>query len=115
MTGDETAIPTVGARGLDEVFEAISEANGRPPPWSGFEHGVLGSYRWAVGCQLGGPVTAVAAVLGAAGPCPAQLVAECEAAAVRLRESRGDDADAAYALGAYRALAWLCGHHDDRP
>ncbi|MFD5461805.1 hypothetical protein ACFWIQ_03125 [Kitasatospora sp. NPDC127059] len=114
MTSDETAIPAVGVRPLDEVFDAIEAANRRPQPWTGFDHGVLGAYRWAAGAQVAAPVTAAAA-LGAAGPCRAQLLAEHQAAAVRLRDALRASADAAYALGAYQALAWLCGHHEDRP
>ncbi|MEV7358377.1 hypothetical protein [Kitasatospora sp. NPDC091276] len=129
MTSDETTIPAVGVRLLDEVFDAIEAANGRPQPWTGFDHGILGAYRWAAGAQVAAPLTAAAA-LGATGPCRAQLLAECQAAAVRLRDvsalasasGEGDGADeganaanAAYALGAYQALAWLCGHHEDRP
>ncbi|MEU8516416.1 hypothetical protein AB0C76_33255 [Kitasatospora sp. NPDC048722] len=114
MTSDETTIPTVGVRPLDEVFDAIESANRRPVPWSGFDHGVLGAYRWAAGAQIAAPVTAAAA-LGTTGPCRAQLLAECQAAAVRLRDALEERTDAAYALGAYQALAWLCGHHEDRP
>ncbi|WP_369182356.1 hypothetical protein [Streptomyces sp. Y1] len=117
MTSDETTTPAVGVRPLAEVFDAIETANRRPQPWTGFEHGVLGAYRWAAGAQVAAPVTAAAA-LGATGPCRAQLLAECQAAAVRLREALAAGADgvgALGALGAYQALAWLCGHHDDRP
>ncbi|MFD0398911.1 hypothetical protein ACFVHI_12630 [Kitasatospora sp. NPDC127121] len=122
MTSDETTIPAVGVRLLDEVFDAIEAANGRPQPWTGFDHGILGAYRWAAGAQVAAPLTAAAA-LGATGPCRAQLLAECQAAAVRLRDTSAsgggdgadEDANAAYALGAYQALAWLCGHHEDRP
>ncbi|MBO1413285.1 hypothetical protein [Streptomyces sp. FH025] len=113
MTSDETTVPAVGVRPLDEVFDAIATANRRPQPWTGFDHGVLEAYRWAVGAQVAAPVTATA--LGAAGPCRAQLLAECQAAAVRVRDALEAGADGAGALGAYQALAWLCGHHDDRP
>ncbi|MFF3073381.1 hypothetical protein ACFVSN_35935 [Kitasatospora sp. NPDC057904] len=114
MTSDETAVPAVGVRRLDEVFDAVEAANRSPQPWTAFDHGVLGAYRWAVGTQVAAPVTASAA-LGAAGPCRAQLLAECQAAAVSLREALAAGADSRGALGAYQALAWLCGHHDDRP
>ncbi|MFE4482909.1 MULTISPECIES: hypothetical protein [Streptomycetaceae] len=114
MTSDETTIPAVGVRPLDEVFDAIETANRRPQPWGGFDHGVLGAYRWATGAQIAAPVTAVAA-LGATGPCRAQLLAECQAAAVHLRDALEERTDPAYALGTYQALAWLCGHHEDRP
>ncbi|MFB7908319.1 hypothetical protein ACFC1T_17965 [Kitasatospora sp. NPDC056076] len=114
MTSEETTIPAVGVRSLDEVFGAIESANCRPQPWTGFEHAVLGAYRWAAGAQVSAPVTAAAAV-GAVGPCRAQLLAECQAAEVRLRHALDAGTDAVSALGAYQALAWLCGHHDDRP
>ncbi|WP_030062278.1 hypothetical protein [Streptomyces novaecaesareae] len=113
MTSDET-IPAVGVRPLDEVFAAIDTANRRPRPWTGFEHGVLGAYRWAAGAQIAAPVTAVAAV-GANGPCRAQLLAECQAAAVGLRRALAQDTDHMYVLGAHQALAWLCGLHEDCP
>ncbi|AUY53540.1 hypothetical protein [Streptomyces sp. CB01881] len=114
MTSDERTIPAVGVRPLDEVFDAIESAHRRPQPWTGFDHGVLGAYRWAAGAQGEAPVT-TAAALGAMGPCRAQLLAECQAAAVRLRDALNERTDPAYALGAYQALAWLCGHHEDRP
>ncbi|MFB7909861.1 hypothetical protein ACFC1T_25835 [Kitasatospora sp. NPDC056076] len=114
MTTDETAIPAVGVRVLDEVFDAIETSNRRPQPWTGFDHGVLGAYRWAAGAQIAAPVTAAAAP-AASWPCRAQLLSECQAAAVRLRDALEDRTDAGYALGVYQALAWLCGHHEDRP
>ncbi|MFD8594291.1 hypothetical protein ACFV1L_04770 [Kitasatospora sp. NPDC059646] len=114
MTSEDTTVPAVGVRSLDEVLDAIEAAGRRPQPWTGFEHGVLRAYRWAAGLQAAAPVTAAAA-LGAVGPCRAQLLAECQAAAVRLRDASATGGDSAGALGVYRALAWLCGHHDDRP
>ncbi|MFF2078627.1 hypothetical protein ACFVXG_28240 [Kitasatospora sp. NPDC058162] len=114
MTTDEATIPAVGARGLDEVFEVTKAANRHPSPRTDFEHGVLASYRWATGVQTEAPVTEFASP-GAGGPCREQLFAECRSAAVRLRAALNDGADAGYVLGAYQALAWLCGHHDDHP
>ncbi|MFI2612633.1 hypothetical protein [Kitasatospora sp. NPDC018619] len=113
MTSDET-VPAVGVRPLDEVFAAIDKVNRRPRPWTGFEHGVLGAYRWAAGAQVAAPVTA-AATAAAGGPGHAQLLAECQAAAVHLRLVRSRGADHSYVLGVHRALAWLCGLHEDRP
>lgn len=112
MTTDDTVL--VGVRSADEVFAALDEVNGRSRPWTGYERGLLEAYRWAVGAQIGAPVTAGAAV-GAIGPCRAQLLAECQAAAVQIRAGEARVVDADRALGAYTALAWLCGHHDDRP
>ncbi|MGW3074642.1 MULTISPECIES: hypothetical protein [unclassified Kitasatospora] len=117
MTSDET-VPPVGVRPVDEVFAAIDKVNRRPRPWSGFEHGVLGAYRWAAGAQIAAPVTAAAtaaATDGATGPCHAQLLAECQAAAVHLHRVRAQGSDHSYVLGVHRALAWLCGLHEDRP
>ncbi|MFJ2866069.1 hypothetical protein [Kitasatospora sp. NPDC087314] len=113
MTSDDM-IPAVGVRPMDEVFAAIDTANRRPRPWTGFEHGVLGAYRWAVGAQIAAPVTATA-VPGTAGPCRAQLLAECQAAGVGLRQAVTRGADHVYVLGAHQALAWICGIHEDRP
>ncbi|MGW6918283.1 hypothetical protein ACWGB8_31395 [Kitasatospora sp. NPDC054939] len=111
-TEDDTML--VGVRSADEVFAALEEANGRRRPWTGYEHGLLGAYRWAVGAQIGAPVTAAAAV-GAIGPCRAQLLAECQAAGAQLGAGAVRAVDVDLALGAYSALAWVCGHHDDRP
>ncbi|MGW2254816.1 hypothetical protein ACWCXH_32215 [Kitasatospora sp. NPDC001660] len=55
------------------------------------------------GAQFAALVTAAA--LGATGPCRARLLAQCRAAAVRLREALVTGADGAGALGAYEALA----------
>ena len=68
----------------------------------------------AVGILPGAPVTDTAP-LGPHGPCRAQLLAECQAAGVRLGDAMRHSVDATYAFGAYRTLAWLCGHHEDRP
>ncbi|MFB7909898.1 hypothetical protein ACFC1T_26020 [Kitasatospora sp. NPDC056076] len=68
------------------------------------------SYQWATGAQLEAPVTA-----STSGPCRDQLFAERRSAAVKLRAALNDGADVSYALGAYQALAWLCGYHDDAP
>ncbi|MBP0449363.1 MULTISPECIES: hypothetical protein [unclassified Kitasatospora] len=114
MTAEETTMVAVGVRSVAEVFAALEAVNSRRQPWTRYEHGVLGAYRWAVGTQVGAPVTASAAV-GAAGPCRAQLLAEFQAAAVQIRAGAGRGVDADYALGAYGALAWLCGHHEELP
>ncbi|MFI9366871.1 hypothetical protein ACIG5E_38420 [Kitasatospora sp. NPDC053057] len=45
---------------------------------------LLEAYRWAAGTRTAAPVTA-AATAGPLGPCRAQLLAECQAAAVALR------------------------------
>ncbi|MFD8695453.1 hypothetical protein [Kitasatospora purpeofusca] len=109
-TEDETAV--VGVRAVDELFAALEELSMRRRPWTAYEQGMLESYRWAVGAQAQAPVTADEAV-GSSGPGRAQLLAECQAAAVQVRVAANPDADRA--LGAYAALAWLCGHHDERP
>ncbi|MFE6054934.1 hypothetical protein ACFQ6N_29640 [Kitasatospora sp. NPDC056446] len=114
MTTEEATIPAVGARGLDEVLEVTKAANRHPPPHTDFEHGVLASYQWATGAQPEAPVTASAPPVTGR-PCREQLFAECRSAAVKLRAALNDDADVGYVLGAYTALAWLCGHHDDHP
>ncbi|MFD0279867.1 hypothetical protein ACFVHB_39065 [Kitasatospora sp. NPDC127111] len=114
MTADETTMVAVGVRSAAEVFAALERANSRRPPWTRYDHGVVGAYRWAVGAQVGGPVTAAAAV-GAIGPCRAQLLAEFQAAAVEIRAGAARGVDADYALGAYGALAWICGHHEEQP
>ncbi|MFG3229565.1 hypothetical protein ACGF07_32945 [Kitasatospora sp. NPDC048194] len=110
MVSEDTAAVMVGVRPVDEVFAAPGAVS---EPCGGFERGLLGAYRWAVGAQVGAPVTANAAV-GAYGPCRAQLLAECQAAAVRIRQTADQAGERNWALGVFMALAWLCGHHDDR-
>ncbi|MFF9644377.1 hypothetical protein [Kitasatospora aureofaciens] len=110
MASEDTAV-VVGVRSVDEVFAALDEVNA---PRTGFEQGLLDAYRWAVGAQVDAPVTANAAV-GAYGPCRAQLLAECQAAAVHLRQAADRVGERERSLGIYMALAWLCGHHDERP
>ncbi|MEU9048098.1 MULTISPECIES: hypothetical protein [unclassified Kitasatospora] len=110
MASEDTTAVAVGVRSVDEVFAALETVNA---PRTGFEHGLLEAYRWAVGAQ-GAPVTANAAV-GAYGPCRAQLLAECQAAAVRLQSGTDRPGETERTLGVYMALAWLCGHLDDRP
>ncbi|MFJ9776334.1 hypothetical protein ACIRVF_34725 [Kitasatospora sp. NPDC101157] len=111
MASEDMTAVAVGVRSVEEVFAALDAVSA---PRTGFERGLLGAYRWAVGAQVGAPITANAAV-GAYGPCRAQLLAECQAAQVHLRQGAGPVGERERALGVYMALAWLCGHHDDRP
>ncbi|MEU8927950.1 hypothetical protein AB0D10_44820 [Kitasatospora sp. NPDC048545] len=117
MTTENTAV--VGVRSAEEVFAALDGLDARCRPFTDYEQGLLEAYRWAVGTRTAAPVTA-AATAGPWGPCRAQMLAECQAAAVAIRT--GTDrtetaraADTERMLGLYTALAWLCGHHDDRP
>ncbi|MEV0537872.1 hypothetical protein [Kitasatospora sp. NPDC050463] len=117
MTTENTAV--VGVRSAEEVFTALEVLDARCRPFSDYEQGLLEAYRWAVGTWTAAPVTA-AATAGPLGPCRAQLLAECQAAAVALRteaDRRGAArvAETERMLGVYTGLAWLCGHHDDRP
>ncbi|GAA4831103.1 hypothetical protein GCM10023235_01500 [Kitasatospora terrestris] len=100
----------MGVRTADEVFAALEELSMCRRPWTDFEQGLLQAYRWAVGSRAVGPVTGDRAT-GPVGPCRAQLLAECQAATVRLRGSGEPE----LTLGAYSALAWVCGYLDDRP
>ncbi|MEU6969426.1 hypothetical protein AB0A71_17090 [Kitasatospora aureofaciens] len=117
MTTENTTV--VGVRSAEEVFTALEELDARCRPFTDYEQGLLEAYRWAVGTRTSAPVTA-AATAGPWGPCRAQLLAECQAAAVALRTG-ADRTEAARAadsdrmLGLYTGLAWLCGHHDERP
>ncbi|MGW6915940.1 hypothetical protein ACWGB8_19310 [Kitasatospora sp. NPDC054939] len=113
MTTEGTTT-AVGVRAADEVFAALEELSTRRSPWTPYEQGMLHAYRWAVGTRDVAPVTAHEAV-GSPGPCRAQLLAECQAAAVQIRADAGRTGGTDQALGAYAALAWVCGHHDERP
>ncbi|MGW4895391.1 hypothetical protein ACWEQL_24445 [Kitasatospora sp. NPDC004240] len=114
MTTEDAVL--VGVRSADEVFTALEEFGVSPRPFTGYAEGLLEAYRWAVGARPVAPVTA-ARTAGPLGPCRAQLLAECQAAAVAIgpEADRRGRADAERTLGVYAALAWLCGHHDDRP
>ncbi|MEU9047168.1 MULTISPECIES: hypothetical protein [unclassified Kitasatospora] len=117
MTEENTAV--VGVRSAQEVFAALEGLDARCRPFTEYEQGLLEAYRWAVGARMPVPVT-TASMTGPSGPCRAQLLPECQAAAVALRTgaARTEEArvaDAERMLGSYTALAWLCGHHDDRP
>ncbi|MGW4895704.1 hypothetical protein ACWEQL_26105 [Kitasatospora sp. NPDC004240] len=117
MTTQNTTV--VGVRSAQEVFAALDGLDARCRPSTDYEQGLLEAYRWAVGMRTAAPVTAVATV-GPSGPCRAQLLAECQAAAVAIqveadRTEVEQAASAERMLGVHAALAWLCGHHDDRP
>ncbi|GJF33393.1 hypothetical protein KNE206_60930 [Kitasatospora sp. NE20-6] len=104
----------VGVRTADEVFAALEELSTCRRPWTAFEQGLLHAYRWAVGTRALAPVTGDEA-MGLPGPCRSQLLAECQAAEVRIRTGVDPGPDADAVLGTYTALAWVCGHHDERP
>lgn len=108
------ATMVVGVRAADEVFAALEELSTRRRPWTAFEQGLLQAYRWAVGTRAVAPVTGDEA-MGLVGPCRSQLLAECQAAEVRLRAGATPGAEVDLVLGAFAALAWVCGHHDERP
>ncbi|MGW4895385.1 hypothetical protein ACWEQL_24410 [Kitasatospora sp. NPDC004240] len=120
MTTEGTTT-VVGVRATDEVHAALEDLSTRRRPWTTYEQGMLHAYRWAVGTRAAAPVTADE-VTGPPGPCRARLLAECRAAAALLRAgagagagpSAGPSAEAELALGAYVALAWICGLHDER-
>ncbi|MGW3042021.1 hypothetical protein ACWC9T_18740 [Kitasatospora sp. NPDC001159] len=114
MNGHNAAVQTVGVRSLQEVFDALAQTDGLPASSSGYRLGVMNAYRWALGTQVAGPITRAAAV-GDTVPCRTQLLAECQAAAVEIRHGAPAQTDPDYALGAYEAMAWLCGHHDEHP
>ncbi|BFV55457.1 hypothetical protein KCMC57_up05610 [Kitasatospora sp. CMC57] len=107
-------VQSVGVRSAQEVFSAIAEAGKRPRPRSAYQRGLMVAYWWAAGAPVPAPITRVAAV-GAHGPCRAQLLAECQAAAAQLRRAPTAADHSDFALGAFAALAWLSGRHDERP
>ncbi|MGA5820948.1 hypothetical protein ACPC54_24150 [Kitasatospora sp. NPDC094028] len=114
MNGDNAAVRTVGVRSLQEVFDALTRTGCLPGPSSRYRLGVTNAYRWALGTQVAGPITR-AAVVGATIPSRTRLLAECQAAAVEIGPGAPARTDPDYALGAYEAMAWLCGHHDEHP
>ncbi|WP_346148550.1 hypothetical protein [Kitasatospora cinereorecta] len=82
---ENTAV--VGVRSAEEVFAALEELDARCRPFTEYEQGPLEAYRWAAGALTAAPVTA-AATAGPWGPCRAQMLAECQAAAVAIPQER---------------------------
>ncbi|MCH0543382.1 hypothetical protein I3F58_28300 [Streptomyces sp. MUM 203J] len=77
-----------------------------------YASGALDALRWALARGGSAPVTGAR---GGLVPDLHTLTAEVDAAAVQLDDPVCPVDARAYTLGAHEALAWLCGHTDERP
>lgn len=104
----------VGTRSRAEVEAAVEALESVAPRHDAVAHrrGALSGYRWALGHIDAAPVTGAP---GAGSPGLEVLTAEVDAAHVQLEGITRDTTALAYTRGVHEALAWVCGHRDDRP
>lgn len=90
----------------------IEREYGRLERATPFSRGAASGYQWALGQEDEGPVTGV----HVEGP-PGMdlLVAEVDAAVVRLEEQPPRSVPHDHIQGVHDALAWVCGQSEDRP
>ncbi|MCP9958105.1 MULTISPECIES: hypothetical protein [Streptomyces] len=89
---------------------AVPGGAGDEPPGAASE-GAADAYRWALAREGHGPVTGVPT---REVPDLWRLTAEADAAAVLLDDPVCPPEERAYVRGVHDALAWLCGHSDER-
>ncbi|MGW7097840.1 hypothetical protein [Streptomyces sp. NPDC054838] len=90
----------------------IERECGRLRRTTALSRGAASGYRWALGRDREGPVTGV----HAEGPPGIDLlIAEVDAAVVRLEEQPGSSVPHDHIQGVHDALAWVCGQSEDRP
>ncbi|KUH35295.1 hypothetical protein ATE80_30075 [Streptomyces kanasensis] len=122
-----TETPRIGVRPVDEVESAYrtlaAEATGPGRDAGGgralrdsdrpraLREGATEAYRWALARAPQGPITGVR---GRDVPDVWRLTAEVDAAAVLLDDPACPHEAREYVRGVHDALAWLCGHSDQR-
>lgn len=105
------AIGTRSRTEVEKAHEALEHA-AAPQGGGAYRNGALTGYRWALGRADSAPVTGAP---GGGTPGLEVMTAEVDAALVQLEDLTRDTAGLAYTQGVQEALAWVCGHRDDRP
>ncbi|WP_455351735.1 hypothetical protein [Streptomyces sp. SYSU K217416] len=106
---------TVGTRLRAEVEDAqraLDASAAGPNQQTQLSRGALTGYLWALGRADDAPITG-ARVEGP--PDIPQLTAEVDAATVQLEDTTQRTVPRDYTRGVHDALAWVCGHSDQRP
>ncbi|MCM2579952.1 hypothetical protein [Streptomyces meridianus] len=117
MATHSSAAPGSGAIGtrsrtdVENAHAALEDA-ASPLGADAYRTGALSAYRWALGRSVSAPVTGAP---GGGTPPLETLTAEVDAALVQIEDLTRDPAALTYTQGVQEALAWVCGHRDDRP
>ncbi len=104
-----------GVRDVTEVeraFECLEAGAAGPDQQTQYARGALAGYLWALGRGEPAPITA-RSMDGA--PAMEVLIAEADAATVQIQDSTQRTVPRDYIHGVHDALAWVCGHTDDKP
>jgi hypothetical protein len=107
--------PNVGIRPRAEVEEAhraLEAVGAGTYQQTQLSRGALTGYLWALGR---GDVAPVTGADGQGAPDLSLLTAETDAAAVQLEDATQRTVPRDYIQGVYAALAWVCGHSEQRP
>ncbi|MEV6651630.1 hypothetical protein [Streptomyces sp. NPDC051219] len=97
---------------VEAAHHALDAEAAGPDRQTQLSRGALTGYLWALGRGEDAPIT------GARGEGPPdipQLTAEVDAATVQLEDTTQRMVPRDYIRGVHDALAWVCGHSDDRP
>ncbi len=97
---------------VDRAFECLEAEAAGPDRQTQYARGALAGYLWALGRGEPAPITAQSSD-GA--PAMEVLMAEADAATVQIQDSTQRTVPRDYLQGVHDALAWVCGHTDDKP
>ncbi|MGK5630361.1 hypothetical protein [Streptomyces sp. URMC 123] len=112
VRGEERRVGTRSRSEVERARHALEVRSAAPDRQTQVSRGALTGYLWALGRAEAAPVTG-AAVAGT--PDLRTLTAEVDAAAVQLEDQTQRTVPRDYTRGVHDALAWICGHRDDRP
>ncbi|QIQ00996.1 hypothetical protein [Streptomyces liangshanensis] len=97
---------------VEEAFRALEAVAAAPSGQTQLSRGAMTGYLWALGRGDVAPVTGAA---GQGAPDLSALTAEADAATVQLEDATRRTIPRDYIQGVHAALAWVCGHSDERP
>ncbi|OEJ21696.1 hypothetical protein AR457_36195 [Streptomyces agglomeratus] len=97
---------------VERAFECLEAEAAGPGQQTQYARGALAGYLWALGRGEPAPITG-RATDGA--PAMEELIAETDAATAQMEDSTRRTVPRDYLHGVHDALAWVCGHTDDKP
>ncbi|MDK1474456.1 hypothetical protein QNO07_13675 [Streptomyces sp. 549] len=96
----------------EEAFRRLETASAGPDRQTQYTRGAMAGLLWALGRGDPSPVTAWTTE---GEPTMETLTAEADAATVQMEDATQRNIPRDYLRGVSDALAWVCGHTDNRP
>lgn len=97
---------------VEQAFQRLEAGAAGPDQQTQYARGALAGYLWALGRGEPAPITAQESD-GAPGL--EVMTAETDAAIVQMEDSTQRTVPRDYLHGVHDALAWVCGHTDNKP